>query len=125
MGRLVSGFYNIHKQEDIALKLVEQRMQQVLESVESGEAEIGFVMLELFGLRILIDCGAANGGIGENTIPDACSIRMGIRFPNAAVGGETGCFRAGGLSDSGITVAYGVPTVCGMGARGEGKPHPP
>ena len=36
MGRLVSEFYNLHKQEGISLKLVEQRMQQVLESVESG-----------------------------------------------------------------------------------------
>lgn len=44
MGRLISEFYNAHKQEDISLKLVEQRMQQVIESVESGEAEIGFVM---------------------------------------------------------------------------------
>ncbi|MCI8491527.1 LysR family transcriptional regulator [Anaerotruncus colihominis] len=44
MGRLVSEFYNLHKQEGISLKLVEQRMQQVLESVESGEAEIGFIM---------------------------------------------------------------------------------
>ena len=44
MGRLISKFYNNHKQEEIALKLVEQRMQQVIESVESGEAEIGFVM---------------------------------------------------------------------------------
>lgn len=44
MGRLIGEFYNLHKDEGIALKLVEQRMQQVIESVESGEAEIGFVM---------------------------------------------------------------------------------
>ena len=44
MGRLIGALYNNHKQEEIALKLVEQRMQQVIESVESGEAEIGFVM---------------------------------------------------------------------------------
>lgn len=44
MGRLISEFYNEHKPQDISLKLVEQRMQQVIESVESGEAEIGFVM---------------------------------------------------------------------------------
>ena len=37
-------FRSLHKQEGISLKLVEQRMQQVLESVESGEAEIGFIM---------------------------------------------------------------------------------
>ena len=44
MGILIGEFYNLHKDEGIALKLVEQRMQQVIESVESGEAEIGFVM---------------------------------------------------------------------------------
>ena len=44
MGRLVSTFYNAHKQDGISLKLVEQRMQQVIESVEGGSAEIGFVM---------------------------------------------------------------------------------
>lgn len=44
MGRLLSDFYNSHKQEGIALKLVELRIQQVIESVENGEAEIGFVM---------------------------------------------------------------------------------
>lgn len=44
MGRLLAEFYNKHNQEGIALKLIEQRMQHVIESVESGEAEIGFVM---------------------------------------------------------------------------------
>ena len=38
--------------------------------------------------------------------------------------GEIGCFQVGGLSDSGITVACGVPTVCGMGVRGEGNHTP-
>ena len=123
----------------------------------------------------LMNCGVVSGDIGENTIPDACSIRIGIRFPNAAVGaeifdilkkaadrstvpgttaeldlsrvmqcmettdgvmalfehlkrtaaacgyGDIGCFQVGGLSDSGITVACGVPTVCGMGVRGAGS----
>lgn len=126
----------------------------------------------------LINCGIVSGGIGENTIPDSCTIRIGIRFPNMAVGqeifdilrratghntvpdttaeldlsrvmqcmdttdgvmalfghlkktaaecgfGEIDCFRVGGLSDSGITVACGVPTVCGMGPRGEGNHTP-
>ena len=45
MGGLVSEFYNRHRGEPIAVKLVEQRLQRVIESVESGEAEIGFVMI--------------------------------------------------------------------------------
>lgn len=126
----------------------------------------------------LINCGMVNGGIGENTIPDSCTIRIGIRFPNTTVRDEifdilkkatehstvpdttaeldlsrvmqcmdttdgvmalfnhlkrtaADCgfgaiesFRVGGLSDSGITVACGVPTVCGMGVRGEGNHTP-
>ena len=126
----------------------------------------------------LINCGMVNGGIGENTIPDTCTIRIGIRFSNMAVGqeifdilqkatdhntvpdttaeldlsrvmqcmdttegvsalfghlkktaaecgfGEISCFRVAGLSDSGITVSCGVPTVCGMGPRGEGNHTP-
>lgn len=126
----------------------------------------------------LMNCGMVTGGLGENTIPDSCTIRIGIRFPNMAVRdeifeilrratekntvpdttaeldlsrvmqcmdttdgvmalfghlkktaadcgfGEIGCFRVGGLSDSGITVACGVPTVCGMGVRGEGNHTP-
>ena len=44
MGRLVADFYNAHRQDSISIKLVEQRMQQVIESVESARAEIGFVM---------------------------------------------------------------------------------
>lgn len=121
----------------------------------------------------LINCGLVTGGIGENTIPDSCTVRIGIRFPNTTVRdeifdilkkatehstvpdttaeldlsrvmqcmdttdgvmalfahlkrtaadcgfGEIESFRVGGLSDSGITVGCGVPTVCGMGARGE------
>ena len=126
----------------------------------------------------LMNCGMVDGGIGENTIPDSCEVRIGIRFPNAEVRdeifeilhratnhnsvpdttaeldlsrvmqcmdttdgvmalfhhlqrtahdcgfGEIGCFQVGGLSDSGITVACGVPTVCGMGVRGEGNHTP-
>lgn len=126
----------------------------------------------------LINCGMVNGGIGENTIPGECTIRLGVRYPSMAVGqeifdilkkatehctvpdttaeldlgrvmqcmdttdgvmalfghlkataaecgfGEIDCFRVGGLSDSGITVACGVPTVCGMGPKGEGNHTP-
>lgn len=39
MGRLIGEFYNLHKDEGIALKLVEQRMQQVIES-EIGRAHV-------------------------------------------------------------------------------------
>lgn len=35
----------------------------------------------------------------------------------------TSC-RVGGLSDSGLTVSSGVPTVCGMGVKGEGNHTP-
>ena len=35
--------------------------------------------------------------------------------------GTPGSRVVGGLSDSGITVAAGVPTVCGMGVQGEGN----
>lgn len=126
----------------------------------------------------LMNCGMVDGGIGENTIPDSCEVRIGIRFPNAEVRdeifeilhratnhnsvpdttaeldlsrvmqcmdttngvmalfrhlqrtaqdcgfGEIGCFQVGGLSDSGITVACGVPTVCGMGRARRGQSHP-
>lgn len=126
----------------------------------------------------LINCGMVSGGIGENTIPDSCVIRIGVRFKSMAVGeeifeilrkatahstvpdttaeldlscvmqcmdttdgvkalfnhlkqtaencglGEIGCFRSDSLSDSGITVAVGVPTVCGMGPWGEGNHTP-
>ena len=37
---------------------------------------------------LLINCGLVNGGIGENTIPDTCSFRMGIRFPSVAIRDE-------------------------------------
>lgn len=44
MGRLMAKFYNDYHDNRVALKLVENRLQQVIESVEHGEAEIGFVM---------------------------------------------------------------------------------
>lgn len=44
MGRVVSDFYNQHRQENIIIKLVEKRLQKVLEMVENGESEVGFVM---------------------------------------------------------------------------------
>ena len=126
----------------------------------------------------LINCGKITGGLGENTVPDECTIQIGVRFPDMAIQKEVlaileqvtrentvpdtwaeldthamvncmdttdgvrklfshlqktalACgfgaiegFQVGGLSDSGITVACGVPTVCGMGARGEGNHTP-
>ena len=44
MGRLVSEIYKLHQQGDITIRLSEQRLQQVIEQVESGEAEIGFIL---------------------------------------------------------------------------------
>lgn len=44
IGRLVSNFYNRHQTGDVSLKLIERRMQEVIELVENSEAEIGFVM---------------------------------------------------------------------------------
>ncbi len=121
----------------------------------------------------LINCGEIQGGIGENTIPDACSLRIGYRFPSntieweiledleAAVSHhfvdgtqikceqkmhidcmettpdvdrlyrhveETARMCGYGLvseanvcggSDSAISVSVGVPTICGMGVRGQ------
>lgn len=121
----------------------------------------------------LINCGMVSGGIGENTIAGACSIRCGLRFPTMAIKDElmAGCravadtvyvegtrttmkiemvmdpmertegvqklyelveetardigygpvhpFEVGGVSDSSIAVVAGVPTVCGMGVKGE------
>ena len=126
----------------------------------------------------LINCGKVAGGLGENTIPDLCTVNIGVRFPSTEVKneiltaleqaashsivpdtyaeldtsalvecmdttdgvmalfrhiqrtsvqcgmGEPGCFQVGGLSDSGITVICGVPTVCAMGVRGEGNHTP-
>ena len=123
----------------------------------------------------LINCGAVEGGIGENTIPDYCKIRIGIRYRNQAIGdeifallrqvteectvegtsaeldtsrvmacmettdgvlklydhvaktgealglGKTRGIQVGGLSDAGITVGAGIPTLCGMGVRGAGS----
>ena len=40
MGRLMAKFYNNYHDNRVALKLVENRLQQVIESVEHGEAEI-------------------------------------------------------------------------------------
>lgn len=33
----------------------------------------------------LINCGMVEGGLGENTIPDSATIRIGIRFPNGEI----------------------------------------
>ncbi|MDE6456324.1 MAG: LysR family transcriptional regulator [Dysosmobacter sp.] len=44
ISRLISEFYNSHREEPISLKLSEERMYRVIEMVESGEADIGFVM---------------------------------------------------------------------------------
>ena len=126
----------------------------------------------------LINCGAVEGGIGENTVPAYCRIRIGIRYKNEATGREIydlldkvaaahtvpdtraeldvsrvmhcmettdgvrklyehvaataeklGYHRpegiqVGGLSDAGLLVAAGIPTLCGMGVRGEGSHTP-
>ena len=45
MGRLAAEFHNAHRQDNIEIKLVEQRLQNVMESVEGSHAEIGFVMV--------------------------------------------------------------------------------
>ncbi len=58
MSRLVSEFYNRHRTEAISLKLSEERMYRVIEMVESGEADIGFVMsnqMQLKELRHIIN----------------------------------------------------------------------
>ncbi len=44
MSRLVSEFYHQNRHKELIIKLLEKRLQKVLELVESGEAEIGFVM---------------------------------------------------------------------------------
>lgn len=44
MGRLVSQFYLDHRDENISLKMLECRIQRVIERVENSEAEIGFIM---------------------------------------------------------------------------------
>lgn len=44
MSRLVSDFYNQCDNKDISFKLMEHRLQKVVEFVENGEAEIGFIM---------------------------------------------------------------------------------
>lgn len=53
MGRLVSDFYSCHREEHISLKLTEERMYRVIEMVESGEADIGFVMSNHMQLKEL------------------------------------------------------------------------
>lgn len=126
----------------------------------------------------LINCGLISGGSSENTVPDTCSFRMGIRFPSVKIRdeilqiiqkaadhstipdttaevkvhmlmdsmehtegvhalyehirktgiecgyGEPGCKEVSGVSDSGITVSIGIPTVCALGPRGEGNHSP-
>jgi len=44
MGRLLSEFYHNHRGDKVFLNLMEQRIQKVIEAVENGAAEIGFVM---------------------------------------------------------------------------------
>lgn len=45
MSRLMGEFYQANKETGVLLRLTEQRIQRVVESVESGEAELGFIML--------------------------------------------------------------------------------
>ncbi len=44
ISRLASQVYNHHKGEDIKIQLLERRLQRVIETVESGEAELGFLI---------------------------------------------------------------------------------
>ena len=36
----------------------------------------------------LINCGKITGGIGENTIPDLCTLNIGVRFPSTEIKNE-------------------------------------
>ena len=44
VSRLVSRVYNLHKGENIKIQLLERRLQQVIETVERGEAELGVLL---------------------------------------------------------------------------------
>jgi len=44
MSRLMGEFYQKHMNQEIRIQLLEQRLQKVIETVESGEAELGFLM---------------------------------------------------------------------------------
>ncbi|MFQ7857003.1 MAG: LysR family transcriptional regulator substrate-binding protein [Flavonifractor plautii] len=47
----MAEFHNAHRQDTIEIKLVEQRLQNVMESVEGSQAEIGFVMVNNVQLK--------------------------------------------------------------------------
>lgn len=44
MSKLLSNFYMKYKEADIIFNLTEGRLQEVIEQVESGESEVGFIM---------------------------------------------------------------------------------
>ena len=44
ISRLASQVYNNHKDESIRIQLLERRLQRVIETVESGEAELGVIL---------------------------------------------------------------------------------
>lgn len=44
MGRLLSEYYLNHSNDEILLKLLEMRMQKVVNAVENGDADVGFIM---------------------------------------------------------------------------------
>lgn len=44
ISRLLCEIYNNHKDKDIKIQLLERRLRHVIETVESGEAELGFLM---------------------------------------------------------------------------------
>lgn len=44
ISRLASQVYNRHKGENIKIQLLERRLQRVIETVESGEAELGVLL---------------------------------------------------------------------------------
>lgn len=148
------------------------------EKGRSAILEAARIVMELEALNDiprgkLINCGLIQGGLGENTIPDACTINIGYRFPSEAIDREISqainaavtrhfvegtqirriqkmhidcmettpgvsqlyehlcqtalaceleppqALRVNGGSDSSIAVSAGIPTVCGMGVRGE------
>lgn len=62
----------------------------------------------------LINCGLISGGIGENTIPDECSLSIGYRFSSHEIEGEI---------QAAIDRAVGISCVAGTKITKEQKMH--